>query len=36
MYVSRLNKIATFVFKSNNNIGPDLSNDMFNEKHLPF
>ena len=34
--VSRLKKIATFVFKLINNIGPDLTNNMFNEKHLPY
>ena len=36
MYVSGLKKIATFVFKSINDICPDLTNDMFNEKHLPY
>ena len=36
MYVSRLKKIATFVFKSINDIGPDLTNDMLKEKHLSY
>ena len=35
MYVFRLKTIASFVYKSINNIGPDLTNGMFNEKHLP-
>ena len=36
MYVSILKKIATFEFKSIDNVGPDLTNDMFNEKYLPY
>ena len=35
MYVSRLKKIANFVFQPINDIGPDLTKDMFNEKQLP-
>ena len=36
MYVSRLKKSATFVFKLINKIGPDLTYDLLNEKHLPY
>ena len=35
MYISRLKRLATFVFKSVRNIGPDLTNDMFDVKKLP-
>ena len=31
----RLKQIATFLFNSIHIVGPDLTNDMYNEKHLP-
>ena len=36
MYISRLKKLAMFVYKSYNNIGPGLRNDIFNKKDIPY
>ena len=35
MYISRLKKLAMFVYKSYNNTVPGLTNDIFNKKDLP-
>ena len=36
LYVSRLKKLAVFVFKSINNLGPGIVNDMFIKKNIPY
>ena len=36
MYISRLKKLAMFVYKSYNDTGPGLTNDIFNKKDIPY
>ena len=36
MYISRLKKLACFVYKSCNNTGPGFTNDIFNKKYIHY
>ena len=36
LYVSRLKRLAVFVFKSINNLGPGIVNDMLIKKNIPY
>ena len=36
MYISRLKKLACFVYKCFNNTGPGLTNDLFNKKEIKY
>ena len=36
LYIDRLKKIALFVFKCSNNLGPPIAQDMFEIKDIPY